>query len=233
MEKMMKGIPNFYPRGSGIVVTGNFRYTAEMCDLKTGVETEAEANALSCGIAELDGEPVRFSASGGKLMQTALRSGAREVLFENERLTVRLVLADHWLFFMVDDEPSGALGSEQYNLQLYRRDLLTGETLTLFHVNDSVTLRYADSGKAVFLMGHQRDRMGFVREPFYRYTLMPDGNYTISDEPCNEEWRGDTADAFALYEQTGECSTGTLRSITYTILLQVNEIPMPSEDSLG
>ena len=32
MEKMMKGIPNFYPRGSGIAVTGNFRYTAEMCD---------------------------------------------------------------------------------------------------------------------------------------------------------------------------------------------------------
>ena len=28
----MKGIPNFYLRGSGIVVTGNFRYTAEMCD---------------------------------------------------------------------------------------------------------------------------------------------------------------------------------------------------------
>ena len=24
MEQMMKGIPNFYPRGSGIVVTGNF-----------------------------------------------------------------------------------------------------------------------------------------------------------------------------------------------------------------
>ena len=32
MEQMMKGIPNFYPRGSGIVVTGIFRYTAEMCD---------------------------------------------------------------------------------------------------------------------------------------------------------------------------------------------------------
>ncbi|MEE1173269.1 MAG: hypothetical protein U0K87_13050, partial [Ruminococcus sp.] len=32
MEQMMKGIPNFYPRGSGIVVTGNFRYTDEMCD---------------------------------------------------------------------------------------------------------------------------------------------------------------------------------------------------------
>ena len=32
MEQMMKGIPNFYPRSSGIVVTGNFRYTAEMCD---------------------------------------------------------------------------------------------------------------------------------------------------------------------------------------------------------
>ena len=25
---MMKGIPNFYPRGSGIVVTGRFEYTA-------------------------------------------------------------------------------------------------------------------------------------------------------------------------------------------------------------
>ena len=32
MEQMMKGIPNFHPRGSGIVVTGNFHYTAEMCD---------------------------------------------------------------------------------------------------------------------------------------------------------------------------------------------------------
>ena len=32
IERMMKGIPNFYPRGSGIVVTDNFRYTAEMCD---------------------------------------------------------------------------------------------------------------------------------------------------------------------------------------------------------
>jgi hypothetical protein len=29
---MMKGVPNFYPRSSGIVVTGIFRYTAEMCD---------------------------------------------------------------------------------------------------------------------------------------------------------------------------------------------------------
>ena len=32
IERMMKGVPNFYPRSSGIVVTGNFRYTAEMCD---------------------------------------------------------------------------------------------------------------------------------------------------------------------------------------------------------
>ena len=30
----MKGIPNFYPRSSGIVVTGRFQYTAEMCDCK-------------------------------------------------------------------------------------------------------------------------------------------------------------------------------------------------------
>ena len=34
MEQMMKGVPNFYPRGSGIVVTGRFQYTAEMCDCK-------------------------------------------------------------------------------------------------------------------------------------------------------------------------------------------------------
>jgi len=32
IERMMKGVPNFYPRSSGIVVTGIFRYTAEMCD---------------------------------------------------------------------------------------------------------------------------------------------------------------------------------------------------------
>ena len=34
IERMMKGVPNFYPRSSGIVVTGNFKYTAEMCDCK-------------------------------------------------------------------------------------------------------------------------------------------------------------------------------------------------------
>ena len=33
-EQMMKGIPNFYPRGSGIVVTGRFEYTADMCDCR-------------------------------------------------------------------------------------------------------------------------------------------------------------------------------------------------------
>ena len=30
----MKGVPNFYPRGSGIVVTGKFEYTAKMCDCR-------------------------------------------------------------------------------------------------------------------------------------------------------------------------------------------------------
>ena len=34
IEWMMKGVPNFYPRGSGIVVTGKFEYTAEMCDCR-------------------------------------------------------------------------------------------------------------------------------------------------------------------------------------------------------
>ena len=34
MEQMIKGIPNFYPRGSGIVLTGRFEYTAEVCDCR-------------------------------------------------------------------------------------------------------------------------------------------------------------------------------------------------------
>ena len=34
IESMMKGIPNFYPRGSGVVVTGKFEYTADMCDCR-------------------------------------------------------------------------------------------------------------------------------------------------------------------------------------------------------
>ena len=34
IEWMMKGVPNFYPRGSGIVVTGKFEYTAKMCDCR-------------------------------------------------------------------------------------------------------------------------------------------------------------------------------------------------------
>ena len=33
MEKMMKGIPNFYPRGSGIVVTGNGRFVRNVLEL--------------------------------------------------------------------------------------------------------------------------------------------------------------------------------------------------------
>ncbi len=34
IESMIKGILNFYPRVSGIVVTGHFRYTANMCNCK-------------------------------------------------------------------------------------------------------------------------------------------------------------------------------------------------------
>ena len=34
IEWMMKGVPNFYARSSGIVVTGKFEYTAEMCDCR-------------------------------------------------------------------------------------------------------------------------------------------------------------------------------------------------------
>ena len=30
IEWMMKGVPNFYARSSGIVVTGKFEYTAEI-----------------------------------------------------------------------------------------------------------------------------------------------------------------------------------------------------------
>ena len=49
IESMMKGIPNFYPRGSGIVVTGRFEYTADIffyllckkleCTLTVGIFT--------------------------------------------------------------------------------------------------------------------------------------------------------------------------------------------------
>ena len=34
IEWMMKGVPNFYARSSGIVVTGKFEYTAKMCDCR-------------------------------------------------------------------------------------------------------------------------------------------------------------------------------------------------------
>ena len=33
-EQVMKAVPNFYPRGSGIIVTGKFKYTAEICDCR-------------------------------------------------------------------------------------------------------------------------------------------------------------------------------------------------------
>ena len=59
--------------------------------------------------------------------------------------------------------------------------------------------------KAVFLMGNSRNQFGFgfVEPPFYRYTVYANGDYTISEEPCDEEWCGNTADSFVLYEQAG------------------------------
>ncbi len=34
IERMMTGIPNFMPRGHGIIIMSEFEYTAEMCDCR-------------------------------------------------------------------------------------------------------------------------------------------------------------------------------------------------------
>ena len=69
IESMMKGIPNFYPRGSGIVVTKKFEYTAKISPNtvkrhirnimeKTGYESRLELamNAKSLGLVVSDKE---------------------------------------------------------------------------------------------------------------------------------------------------------------------------------
>ncbi len=33
-EQMMRVVPNFYPRGSGVFVSSGFKYTPEICDCK-------------------------------------------------------------------------------------------------------------------------------------------------------------------------------------------------------
>ena len=178
---------------------------AYLYELASGTETAVDSDIDLDYAAELDGRLFCFVVRDGKLLQLDPIGGTQEVLFAHERLTNRLELAGHWLFFFADDEQIGVWGSSHYNLQLYRRDLLTGETLALLHVNDSFNLRYADSNKAVFLMGNSRNQFGFgfVEPPFYRYTVYANGDYTISEEPCDEEWCGNTADSFVLYEQAG------------------------------
>lgn len=179
---------------------------AYLYDMASGKETAVDSDVRLGCMAELDGKRFCFEVRDGKLLQLDPIGGTQEVLFEHERLTERLALAGHWLFFFADDEQIGAWGSSYYNLQLYRRDLLTGETLALFHVNYSVDFRYADSDKAVFLMGNGLNQFGYdeVRGPFYRYTVYANGDYTISEEPCDEEWRSCyLADSFVLYEQAG------------------------------
>lgn len=178
---------------------------AYLYDLASGTETAVDSDIDLHYAAELDGRLFCFAVRDGKLLQLDPIGGTQEVLFAHERLTNRLELAGHWLFFFADDEQIGVWGSSHYNLQLYRRDLLTGETLALLHVNDSFRLRYADSDKAVFLMGNSRNQFGYdeVGAPFYRYTVYANGDYTISEEPCDEEWCGKTADSFVLYEQAG------------------------------
>ena len=164
---------------------------AYLYELASGTETAVDSDIDLDYAAELDGRLFCFVVRDGKLLQLDPIGGTQEVLFAHERLTNRLELAGHWLFFFADDEQIGVWGSSHYNLQLYRRDLLTGETLALLHVNDSFNLRYADSNKAVFLMGNSRNQFGFgfVEPPFYRYTVYANGDYTISEEPCDEEWR--------------------------------------------
>ena len=44
IEWMMKGVPNFYARSSGIVVTGKFEYTAEMTTYIYPQNLRAKAN---------------------------------------------------------------------------------------------------------------------------------------------------------------------------------------------
>lgn len=179
---------------------------AYLYDMASGKETAVDSDVDLDYMAELDGKRFCFVVRDGKLLQLDPFGGTQEVLFEHERLTERLALAGHWLFFFADDEPTGAWGSSYYNLQLYRRDLLTGETLALFHVNYSVKFRYADSDRVVFLMGNGRNQFGYneVRGPFYRYTVYANGDYAISEEQCEEEWHSYlTADSFALYEQAG------------------------------
>lgn len=179
---------------------------AYLYDMASGKETAVSSDVDLDYMAELDGKRFCFVVRDGKLLQLDPFGGTQEVLFEHERLTERLELAGHWLFFFADDEPTGAWGSSYYNLQLYRRDLLTGETLALFHVNYSVDFRYADSDRAVFLMGNGRNQFGYneVSGPFYRYTVYANGDYAISEEQCEEEWHSYlTADSFALYEQAG------------------------------
>lgn len=179
---------------------------AYLYDMASGKETAVSSDVDLDYIAELDGKRFCFEVRDGKLLQLDPFGGTQEVLFEHERLTNRLELAGHWLFFFADDEPTGAWGSSYYNLQLYRRDLLTGETLALLHVNKSFRLRYADSDKAVFLMGNGRNQFGYneVRGPFYRYTVYANGDYAISEEQCEEEWHSYYyTDSFSLYEQAG------------------------------
>ena len=179
---------------------------AYLYDMASGKETAVSSDVRLGCMAELDGKRFCFVVRDGKLLQLDPIGGTQEVLFEHERLTERLALAGHWLFFFADDEQIGAWGSSYYNLQLYRRDLLTGETLALFHVNYSVDFRYADSDKAVFLMGNGRNQFGYneVRGPFYRYTVYANGDYAISEEQCEEEWHSYYyTDSFSLYKQAG------------------------------
>ena len=179
---------------------------AYLYDMASGKETAVSSDVDLDHTAELDGTLFCFEVRDGKLLQLDPFGGTQEVLFEHERLTERLALAGHWLFFFADDEPTGAWGSSYYNLQLYRRDLLTGETLALFHVNYSVDFRYADSDRVVFLMGNSRNQFGYdrVEGSFYRYTVYANGDYAISEEQCKEEWLSYYGtDWFTLYEQAG------------------------------
>lgn len=47
LERMMTTVPNFRPRGSGVMVLHSFEYTAEMCDCRLCLYYNRKKNAQS------------------------------------------------------------------------------------------------------------------------------------------------------------------------------------------
>ena len=158
IESMMKGIPNFYPRGSGIVVTGRFEYTADMCDCRLCEHYGGKLRGckvprcvcleerIAVGVASLK-EVMKETMS--EIKHSGFLRRLRKNIKESEVIPMTFLSEQHRLSFNAALDRIGKYDTKNYALvaSLY---LLTADTMRYYMKLKSHPFYMIRSGQKTF-----------------------------------------------------------------------------------